>query len=129
MVFVFESSVRIVLGHHDFMELFTGSDPDNFRFAFGSDGFNKFHNIHAGYLGNKELAAHHDIKAFKNNVNFGFWRGTDIQDPKGLLQGSGDKMRHVKVTSLGDIDVNAFTDFVHQAVELNQAKGDPTEGN
>ena len=68
------------------------------------------------------------IKAFKNSVNFGFWRGADINDPDGLLGGSGDKMRHVKLVSLDDIDEAAFKDFVLQAVQLNLTKGDPTKG-
>jgi hypothetical protein len=68
------------------------------------------------------------IKAFKNSVNFGFWRGVELKDPKGLLQGSGDKMRHIKLTSTDDIDAGAFSDFVNQAVQLNQTKGDPTKG-
>jgi hypothetical protein len=67
------------------------------------------------------------IKAFKSSVNFGFWRGVDIDDPGGLLQGSGEKMRHVKLTNLDDVDQGAFTDFVNQAVSLNLSKGDPTK--
>jgi hypothetical protein len=68
------------------------------------------------------------IKAFKNSVNFGFWRGVDLKDPKGLLQGSGDKMRHVKLTSTDQVDQAAFSDLINQAVQLNQTKGDPTKG-
>jgi hypothetical protein len=68
------------------------------------------------------------IKAFKSSVNFGFWRGVELKDPKGLLQGSGDKMRHVKLTTLDDIDAAAFSDFIDQAMQLNQTKGDPTKG-
>ena len=66
------------------------------------------------------------IKAFKSVVNFGFWRGADIDDPGGLLQGSGEKMRHIKLIDLGEIDEPAFTDFIQQAVKLNLTKGDPT---
>lgn len=68
------------------------------------------------------------IKAFKKAVNFGFWRGVNLDDPKGILQGSGEKMRHVKLVSLGDIDREQFVSFVQQAIELNQVKGDPTRG-
>lgn len=68
------------------------------------------------------------FKAFKSSLNFGFWRGVDIDDPKGLLQGDGEKMRHVKLTSIEDINDDAFAAFVRQAVELNQSKGDPTKG-
>lgn len=68
------------------------------------------------------------IRAFKNSVNFGFWRGVDIDDPNGLLQGSGEKMRHVKLTGAADIEEEAFSAFVKQAVQLNLEKGDPTKG-
>jgi hypothetical protein len=44
-----------------------------------------------------------------------------------LLQGSGEKMRHVKLTQMSDIDHEAFTDFIHQAIQLNLEKGDPTK--
>ena len=68
------------------------------------------------------------IKAFKNSVNFGFWRGVDLDDPQGILEGSGEKMRHVKLSSLDDIDEQAFSDFIRQAAQLNLSKGDPTKG-
>jgi hypothetical protein len=68
------------------------------------------------------------IKAFKNSVNFGFWRGVDLKDPKGILQGSGEKMRHIKITKPDDIDQKAFGDFVRQAMKLNEELGDPTKG-
>ena len=68
------------------------------------------------------------IKAFKNSVNFGFWPGVDLADPQGILEGSGEKMRHVKLSSLDDIDEQAFSDFIQQAVQLNLSKGDPTKG-
>jgi hypothetical protein len=68
------------------------------------------------------------IKAFQSAVNFGFWRGVDIKDLKGLLQGTGGIMRHVKLTRLDDVDESVLANFVRQAVELNKAKGDPTRG-
>lgn len=68
------------------------------------------------------------IKAFKNAVNFGFWRGVDLNDADGLLQGTGDKMRHVKLVSMEDIKPEIFSAFVQQAVSLNETKGDPTKG-
>ena len=68
------------------------------------------------------------IKAFKSAVNLGFWRGADLEDPNGLLQGSGNKMRHIKLTSVADVDEKALAGLVSQAVELNRVKGDPTKG-
>ena len=69
------------------------------------------------------------IKAFKNSVNFGFWRGVDLDDPKRLLKGTGEKMRHVPLKSVDDIDVDALSALVRQAVQLNLSKGDPTKGD
>ena len=36
-------------------------------------------------------------------------------------------MRHVKLSSLEDIDSDEFKAFVKNAVELNRVKGDPTK--
>jgi hypothetical protein len=68
------------------------------------------------------------IKAFKNHVNFGFWRGVQLPDPEGLLEGSGEKMRHIKVRGLEDIKREPFEAFVREAVKLNIELGDPTKG-
>jgi hypothetical protein len=65
--------------------------------------------------------------SFKNSVNFGFWRGVDIQDAHGMLGGSGEKMRHVKLVNSDDINEDAFKDTLFQAVKLNLTKGDPTK--
>jgi len=67
------------------------------------------------------------IKAYTKAVHFGFWRGIEILDPKGLLQVSGEKMRQVKLASLDDVDLEAFTDYIQQAIKLNLKKGDPTK--
>jgi hypothetical protein len=68
------------------------------------------------------------IRAFKKHVNFGFWRGVELPDEAGILQGSGDKMRHVKLTAMEDIQREPFQALVREAVELNRRKGDPTKG-
>jgi hypothetical protein len=68
------------------------------------------------------------MKAFKRHINFGFWRGAELTDPLGLLDGSGEKMRHVRLAQVEDFQEEAFRDFIHQAVHLNQTKGDPTKG-
>src|ERR1043165_7745879 len=37
------------------------------------------------------------VNAFKAHVNVGFFCGTELPDPAGLLEGSGKFMRHVKL--------------------------------
>ncbi len=57
-----------------------------------------------------------------------FWRGADLDDPKRLLKGTGTKMRHIKVASVADIPKTQIRSWVRQAMELNQATGDPKKG-
>ena len=37
------------------------------------------------------------VNAFKFHINVGFFRGAELTDPKGLLEGTGRFMRHVKL--------------------------------
>ncbi len=37
------------------------------------------------------------VNSFKNHVNVGFFYGAMLADPARLLQGSGKRMRHVKL--------------------------------
>ena len=48
-------------------------------------------------------------------VQFGFIRGSSLADPKGLLVGNGQYVRHVKVHTLDDIDEKAFGALLRQA--------------
>lgn len=66
------------------------------------------------------------IKPAKAHVTFGFWRGAEIEDVSGVLDGSGTLMRHLKITSSADLDERLIAAMIKQAVELNRKKGDPT---
>lgn len=65
-------------------------------------------------------------KPAKNHLTFGFWRGAELEDPNGVLEGDGDRMRHVKITSAEHAKTLGLDDLVKQAVKLNEKKGDPT---
>lgn len=65
------------------------------------------------------------IKPAKAHVTFGFWRGAQLRDPKGVLEG-GEVMRHVKVRTEADIGKLSVGAFMREAVALNRAQGDPT---
>ena len=68
------------------------------------------------------------MKAYPKHVDIGFWRGTEMDDPKKVLTGDGERMRHIKITSVDEIPADALRELVKQAVKLNTAKGNPTLG-
>ena len=37
------------------------------------------------------------VNAFRAHANVGFYNGADLPDPAGLLEGTGKRMRHVKL--------------------------------
>ena len=49
-------------------------------------------------------------------VNLGFYRGVDLADPEALLEGTGAKLRHVKVRSLEDVDRAAVRALIEGSV-------------
>ncbi len=48
-------------------------------------------------------------------VQFGFFNGSVLKDPKALLEGNGEYVRHVKVHRRSDIDERAFASLLKQA--------------
>jgi hypothetical protein len=54
-------------------------------------------------------------------VQFGFVRGSSLEDPAGLLEGKAQFVRHIKVRKAGDIDPKAFGALLRQAVRLTSA--------
>jgi hypothetical protein len=48
-------------------------------------------------------------------VQFGFFNGSALKDPKGLLEGAGRYVRHIKVRSASAIDERAFAALLRQA--------------
>ena len=48
-------------------------------------------------------------------VQFGFYRGSALKDPKKLLEGSGQYVRHIKIREPADIDEEAFGALIRQA--------------
>jgi len=55
------------------------------------------------------------VNAFKAHVNVGFFRGAEIADPDGLLEGTGKFMRHVKLRHEGDVDARALMKLIEAA--------------
>jgi hypothetical protein len=55
------------------------------------------------------------VNAFKAHVNVGLFRGAEIADPDGLLEGTGRFMRHVKLGPEHDVDARALTKLIETA--------------
>ncbi len=55
------------------------------------------------------------VNAFTAHVNVGFFRGAELADPAGLLEGTGKYMRHVKLRPERDIDATALLKLVDTA--------------
>jgi hypothetical protein len=55
------------------------------------------------------------VNAFKAHVNVGFFRGAELADPEGLLEGTGRFMRHVKLRPSEDVDASALTGLIRTA--------------
>lgn len=62
------------------------------------------------------------VNVFTAHVNVGFFLGALLDDPEGLLLGTGKRMRHVKLRANIPINADALTQLIrtaYQTVKLN----------
>ena len=55
------------------------------------------------------------INVFKDHVNIGFFCGAFLPDPASLLQGTGKRMRHVKLRPGGEVNSAALGKLIDAA--------------
>jgi hypothetical protein len=55
------------------------------------------------------------VNTFKSHVNVGFFHGSALKDPAHLLEGSGKRMRHVKLNPGREPDAAALRDLIDSA--------------
>lgn len=55
------------------------------------------------------------VNAFTAHVNVGFFRGAELADPGGLLEGTGRFMRHVKLRPDRPVDAKALKELIDTA--------------
>jgi hypothetical protein len=70
------------------------------------------------------------LKGFPRWVTLTFWRGAQLAEAGhggGLLDGEGDRMRHVRFAAADDVDPAAIGELVRAAIALNREHGDPTK--
>jgi len=55
------------------------------------------------------------VNSFKSHVNVGFFYGAMLKDPAGLLEGSGKRMRHVKLKPDRKLNTVALNELIDAA--------------
>jgi hypothetical protein len=55
------------------------------------------------------------VNVFRAHVNVGFFFGAELEDPAGLLEGTGKRMRHVKLKPGAQLNVAALSALVDLA--------------
>lgn len=61
------------------------------------------------------------VDVFTAHVNVGFFRGAELYDPSGLLEGAGKAMRHVKLRPNVVVNTRALIDLIETAyVDMGQ---------
>ena len=79
-------------------------DEENIGFGFGS-----------GY---KDLVF--VISPFKGHVNLGIVNGAALEDPAGLMQGTGKGHRHVKLQQVGQVQDPRLEQLMLRALQIAQ---------
>lgn len=59
------------------------------------------------------------ILVYSDHVDFGFFKGAQLKDPKKLLEGTGKGLRHIKVYSRADIKEKEYAALLKQASSLD----------
>lgn len=59
------------------------------------------------------------IIVYNDHVDFGFFNGAKLKDAKGLLEGTGKGLRHIKVREAKDIRPKEFSALLKQAVAMD----------
>lgn len=59
------------------------------------------------------------LSATETYVSLGFFDGASLDDPNGRIDGTGKRMRHVKVRALEDIDTDQFESWIREALAID----------
>lgn len=72
-----------------------------------------------GYgVGPKKMSEHFCyIGAHREHVNLGFYYGAKLSDPEGILEGTGKKLRHIKVRKVEEVAQPALRHLVQSSLE------------
>jgi len=74
------------------------------------------HALTSVYSASRQLKhAYCHIPVYANHLNLGFNAGTRLQDPEGLLEGTGALIRHVPIRDRADLHNPALTALIRRA--------------
>ena len=55
-----------------------------------------------------------------NYINFALFKATRLSDPRGLREGTGKSMRHLKIHNENEIQEKQIINWIREAVRINQ---------
>ena len=68
-------------------------------------------------VGPKKQTQHYAYIAVQAaHINLGFYHGSSLADPTGLLEGTGKNLRHIKIRDLPSTQSAAVTNLLQQAI-------------
>lgn len=77
-------------------------------------------------IGPKKLSEHYvSIAPYPSHVNLGFYRGAFLNDPDGLLEGKGNRLRHVKIDDRTVAHSGELKHLIRQAISERLAACTP----
>ena len=56
------------------------------------------------------------IAVYNKHINLGFYWGVRMDDPQGVLEGSGKQLRHIKIKSQADLGTPIIRDYLRRAI-------------
>ena len=59
------------------------------------------------------------IVIHSDHVNLEFAHGNELEDPEGILEGTGKKLRHVKIYDINEVNSGKLKNLILEAVNLN----------
>ena len=70
------------------------------------------------FVGTKNVC---NLICHKDHVNLQLFEGARLEDPEGVLEGTGKSMRHIKFRTRDDVRRPLIERLVRQAIELQDA--------
>ena len=91
--------------------------------------YDSYNAVSAAYSFSEHLRdAFCHVATYTEHVNLGFNQGADLEDPDGLLQGSGKSIRRLKMKSTKDIEQPHVRDFIRKAAaQIDKERPSSTE--